>query len=407
MTLIIAQKVEDLIFIYADTFSNNDFTRESINWFQQPMKKIFRLTDRFVVSFSGSSYYMMKMINDAKAASVEEIGDIEELWGRNVEIDLVIIDTEKFNLHRMSERGVENLDACYIGSRSGFEKYQRLRHTDIPPEYTGFYMVRMPEGATPRGHEVFGNAHQAFQAVLFETDGSFGGVPISYVVTPEEQTFGTHCAVYRGPLNEEEVAPGRWTPMVFRDAVEGQFIASIWGSRNTSAIYFPNAMLGFLGSQDQEDTTEYIKYSKTDGYDFTFETERLGVGAGISTWNSWQNEFNEVKQYIQERNRDKANYIINKMRSTITHQLKAWNEKFDEESDNFFKSISQSGAINIDIGMINAISAYYSVKVELLKTLYGAVDKDLSTQKNAWGAMVADLRFQVGARDFKNDPKGS
>lgn len=407
MTLVIAQKIESLIFLYADTFSINDYTRESVNWFQQPMKKIFPLNDRFVFGFSGNPYYMIKLIRDMQNNKPKTIEQVKELWGENQEIDLIVADAIDHELYRMSDRGVECINACYVGSPTGFEAYQRFRHEGIPQDYANFSVVRMPEGATPNGHEVFGHAHQAFQAVMFETDGTFGGIPISYVMTPQEQRFGTHCAVYRGPLKEEELAPGRWTSMGFRDAVEGQFIASVWGSQAISAIYFPNARLGFLGSNDRENPTEYARHAQIDGYDFTYESEQYGAGAGISTWDSWQNSFHKVQQYVREGNQKKAHYALKKLHGQITHQIKAWNEDFDENNENFHESISECGNVTINISMVNAISAYYVSKIEFSKRFEGAISRDLSLQKNAWDTMVADLRFQVSAGGFRQERERS
>lgn len=65
MTLIYARKLPTLTYIIADTFSEITLTKEKFNWFSQPIRKIFSISDKYVVAFSGNSHRAMSALRIA------------------------------------------------------------------------------------------------------------------------------------------------------------------------------------------------------------------------------------------------------------------------------------------------------------------------------------------------------
>jgi len=63
MTLVYAKKIENLIYLITDTFSVDDYQKNSINWLSKPMRKIFNIGEKFVVAFSGNPHYIMEIFN--------------------------------------------------------------------------------------------------------------------------------------------------------------------------------------------------------------------------------------------------------------------------------------------------------------------------------------------------------
>ena len=259
-------------------------------------------------------------------------------------------------------------------------------------------MTRLPDGASEAAAADYGRSLIAFQATLFETDGTFGGVPISYTITDESYGFGMHIAVYRGPIAEGEVGPpGMWTTLRFQDATQGGYICSIWGSENASAIYYPNGKLGFLSSDAENASFEYNKLSPIDGYDFEHCALKIGAGMGISTWDNWSAAAAKGHSFIRDGNSDRASGMLDKLRTAIIHQMQARNSDINVEFDLLSQIIDINGQIEVNFEQVNRIIAYVNLRLAFANNFEGMDDtKKYGMECNFWNNLVRGLKFAVG-----------
>ncbi|MEP0565217.1 MAG: hypothetical protein ABJC64_12500, partial [Paracoccaceae bacterium] len=268
MTLVVAQKTDDCILLFADTFSLDNWRKEKINWFTSPRKKIFHLSDEIVIAFAGNPYLIRQILEQNKHSPITSLNDLSDIWDGNPETDLFVVCRQSCQLFKLSDSGIQEVAASYIGSKSGFETFQKLKSDiaggdDLLAPGTSLAAYQMPDPASATSTEIYGQLVKAFSATLRSTDGTFGGVPISYYSTAESSGFLSHVEVYRGPLDEAELGVGNWSTISFQDLNFSQYIVSVWGSANRSAFFFPDANTGLISDESESDEI-YKKFGDVD-----------------------------------------------------------------------------------------------------------------------------------------------
>lgn len=360
MTLIVARKFENIILVLSDSFSENTTTKEKFNWYSNPIRKIFELSDRFLISFSGNSHNFLKLMGEQRNSSSLTIFEIASSASNFDDIELLVVDMIEMRLYTIKNGECRETDVGYAGSPSGFEIFQRNRHSEkgLPDTYT--HMHRVPDGLSNEARALFESYNRAFAATLLDTDLSFGGVPICWYCTENIREFNSCLTNTRGSVDPEELKENTWVKLQPQDKFGGAFTTSVWGSERGVAIYYPEISFGLIHDGTFDEGVEYHRIPKVDGYEFTMIAKERQCGAGISSWDSFENRARKINQTLLEGRFNFASDLIRDARSEILSDLHRENKDMIDSLPEPESFVEIGGRVSIQT--IYNISQYLHLK---------------------------------------------
>lgn len=408
MTLVIAQKTEDQIFLLSDTFSENEKTATQYNWFVEPLVKIVKVNEEFVVAYSGNSEVALECLKSA--ASIHSDDMVAHFLDSHLlsKDDGSIVEYIAVNsLHRLLfsiKNGIASqVDMAYIGSQSGFAKFRQYQARIGGPrsnEETVIEIRRAINGLSERSTEKFNEYFSAFKETLLVTDGTYGGLLVPYVIAENFCGYLPYLINHRGEVSSEETSHQSPHPLSFQDQTRGAFSASFWGTDEAFAAYYFYGASGVVYSGLDISGIECELISKIDGYDFVGIAEAKGCGEGVfSMWNSWQNDLSKVGVYFGRGEKSKSELMLKSVCAQIEKKLGAMNEgRVFDFGDNIHSNASDAGAVVFDIEAINMLTAYSERKVAFYNASGNAkMASSWSQELVEWKATIGQLKFQLNS----------
>ena len=397
MSLIYARRTGNLVYFLADTFSEEGITGISYNWFSEPILKIFRRTD-VVVAFSGNSHLAQKCILSFSGEKLEDAISALCQSSASSAVDYAICHIPTNRLFFIENGKSDERDNGYLGSISGFEIFQKEKLEPSQLEQTYMHIHQYVDDVEATANEDCASNLQAFKAALINSDRTFGGIAILYVVANSKSKFGTYASVYRGPLIESEMPLSGSSAMAFQDVHRGGYQVAVWGSATSLAIYFPDNGPGHIFQCIQNVCIEPRTFQQVDGYDFNDEAIAAGCGnEGISTWQNWRTAFRNAMKHLNLKKFDIVERRIDDIKETITNMLRGRNpDKEINIGSNFLESLHSCGKLVIPFDMANCITAHFELKINYFEAVNNTLKRDLTyRQYVTWNALLGDLTFAV------------
>jgi hypothetical protein len=400
MTLIYARRTGDLVYFLADTFSEEGGTAKKFNWFSEPIIKIIRRCD-VVMSFSGNSHLAQKCISSINGENLEAAVSALCQSSSSREVDYAICHVPTKRLMFIRDGLVEERMSGYLGSKSGFEALQKHKIEKPQQNHGQLHILQLVDDAEKTANEDYSGSLSAFKAALIDSDGTFGGVAISYVVSTSKSEYGTYTSIYRGPISESEMPLSGWGTVPHQDTQHGAYRVEVWGSSAAMAIYFPDASLGHIFSNLEEANIEPKILRQTDGYDFTDEAVAAGCGVGgVATWKSWQNASYKAKQNLISKDFTRAQRRIEEIEKSIAVALSGRNPNKEINIDlDIVSSLQSCGSLPFTVDIINSITTLSELKLGYFEAVNDTVNRDFCSRQYAtwksWAeAILVEIQFK-------------
>lgn len=405
MTLIYACATDDLVFLLADTFTEIPLTARKFNWFTEPLAKIIRVNDDCLVAFAGSSAAASESIRRCRALGLVDIQELllqshTDNLGTDSAVDYVVCDVHSRSLQFIKNGKCENRAVGYIGSKDGFEVFQKHRLSgEINSDGASLKGIRIPDGVSVNTRSVFCSCVSAFVATLNDASGGCGGFMVPYVVSAKEEKFSSYILIFRGPIEESETPLiSGWHDIAFNDPRAGGFLITFWGSKDSFAAYFPNGACGVTYSGTAELIFECQFHKQIDGYDFSDLADSRGCGShGVSTWSNWKNHISKANQYLLDGRTDKAVQLVSEVGTMIAKDMVRLNPAahFDF-SRRVIENFTQEAPVGISFETLNMISAYLEVNVYLYHSVKQFDCRDMWRREFiTWNGFISSLKFEI------------
>ncbi len=411
MTLIIARKTDSFSFIIADTFSENEITKEKHSWYLEPLIKIVKIGKSCVVAFSGNSDSANKCLSECEELSISEIinkclESHKTSHSKSSVVDYVVCEISSGNFTFIKDGSAKNSILGYLGSKQGFEKFQKTKNdADIETRYSNFCGLKLVDGALEEDNLHYSKYVTAFDSTLAQSDSSFGGFSVNYIVEKGKGTYGMAAAMVRGPYEENELPIGGGGIIFMpQDSYNGGYSISCWGTDTAFAFYFPQGKIGGIFEGFSKNGFECEIFKKIDGYDFTdlAENKRCGCG-GLANWKSFNNALFKARQHLEAGDIKSLEKRLAEMKVEIENRLSALNDskKFDIENGFSHYFILMNGFIaNIDL--INCISSYLDFKIQLVINDPATSNRDFwGKEQVTWTSILQEMNFRMGVPHVK------
>lgn len=406
MTLVIAKSTESHFYFLADTYSEVPSTGQSFNWFTEPMVKIIRVNEKYVIAFAGNSHLAQECIKQVKEN--HEVNILEHALSSHQnsdqEVDYIIGEIASKKLYFVKNGKLQALPAGFIGSKSGFEKFQEnLANQTQTEDNVHIKVIRQPEGLLKKEAQNYSANLDAFRHTLMENDGTCGGFAVTYVISDEFEGYSPYCTIYRGNLNPEEMAETeRFVTVNHQDPYYGGFIISFWGTECTFALFYPFAGFGLTYTGFSEIGIECNTHSSIDGYDFIDLSKELDCGHNaILTWKHWAIEYDKFHKALSAGNLDLAHRYVRMIGAEVLKQLNNnGNGHLTEIDSGLFKGVLSIIPLTVDIEFLNMTTAY--LKAQIALNDYLGSDKTAIWKQDLtnWTSLINNFKFQVGTNDI-------
>jgi hypothetical protein len=397
MSLIYAQVTGNLIYFLADTFSESSIGKAQ-NWFAEPLIKIMQLGE-YVFAYAGNSILAAQCL---QANYVHEANVLLQTLCQSSsqgEVDYAICKISSKHLWFVKDGELQERASGYLGSKQGFELFQKHRNTNSQISSTEMHVTELPDGLSENESEAYSRSLSAFKAALIDTDGTFGGIAIPYVLSELKCGYGTYTSVYRGPLEESEVPLFGASTVQHQDSHRGAYRVEVWGDKSALAIYLPDAMTGRVFASMDGGASSTV-YHQIDGYDFTDLARDACCGdGGVSTWQSWPHAANKVRQYLFQQKFDRVQSRLREIEGTIISSLRGRNPEGlirGEIGIDFISELSAYGVLRLNIDVINCISTLFELRYQYYDALNQFDFRDSCQRQLAtWQATVAAISLEL------------
>jgi len=136
VTLIYAQKLEDCILVYSDTYSEVPMTQQRTNPFVDPLIKISMPINGVVVAYAGNSARAEAALQADEALSNSALLERLQVQSESDEVEFVVASQADLSLKKVSSAGVVEVQAAFLGSARGSEMLQAAIHSEMRPQGT-------------------------------------------------------------------------------------------------------------------------------------------------------------------------------------------------------------------------------------------------------------------------------
>lgn len=326
VTLIVARKIEDYIFVFSDTFSENPETRETYNWYSQPIRKVFKINEECWIAFSGNSHSFLALMRELKSAKLGSADDICDLAKGFEDLDLMVVDISRTTLYVIKDQKMQPVEVGYIGSKTGFEIFQLKKSIGKIVSGPAYGAHKVPDELGDQAYAELERYIMAFSEALSFTDSTFGGVPMCWAFGRGEAGLLRRYSVTRGAVSESELWPDGRARILPQDEYGGGTITSVWGSDLGCVIFFPFAELGLLHDGTIESGVDFQRFTRCDGFDINRIAMSHGFGKGIGNWDNYHNREIKIASTIAEERLEFARELLSDARDEIESHIVSLNE---------------------------------------------------------------------------------
>jgi hypothetical protein len=399
MSLVYAQRTGNIVYFLADTFSEITRTGVTCNWFAEPLIKIIQRGD-FVFAYAGNSYIAIQTIGAISSNGLDPAISTLCASSSSGQVDYAVCHIPSKRLLFIKEGSAGESSTGYLGSKQGFENFQRHRCAGSDDNQTQMHIVRLVNQINQEENASYTRSLSAFRTALIDTDGTFGGIAIPYVISDEICAYGTYTSVYRGQLREAEMPISEYGDVPHQDMYRGGYCVEVWGSKSALAVYLTGAMTGHIFSSSSETFPSHRSITQVDGYDFSDVANAAGCGEqGISTWKNWQNAARNARKSLIGRDFDKAQKRLAHMEEEVVATLNGMNSNLPKKiavNDNLISELRAARAITLSVDVINCISVLLELRHEVQNASGDAQKHDFCLQQLVtWRALVERLAIKL------------
>jgi len=406
MTLVCAKKLEDCIYIFADTFWETPMlgSGKKVEWAHGPLVKIIVLPNDQVIAYAGNSHFAQHAIDEIKKYCPSDASEILLGVSRSnpEDIDFLLADRKDMSLRRISSNSIQEVRVSYLGSPSGFNEFQRISHgcgnEDL--EEPIISMIRLPEGLSEKSREKFASDYNDFERVLLASQGDeYGGYPASYIITSSYQQYWGMTKLYRGPLSNEEMRPvtkSGWNSINLNDGINGGYHLLSGGGKRSFFFHIPNGNLGFIYRGDESVNLHMECYNHINGYDFSYLVKKANCLPYTSTWRSRGNDRMHLERLLLCGELDRAVEFVNELLDELSSSISSKNNKKVNLSDGVLKELHRLSPIILSLDEIMKIDYIFDARVSIFSRSHGGdVDSKAVFEQEQWRALLDANRFKV------------
>jgi hypothetical protein len=243
LTLIVARKIDQSIFLISDTIVSYPDNRK-VN--PLDVKNKIVNFQNVIVAAAG----VIEPVHEHLIGLPAEIGFLEMttecrklLEKYRQYVDFILIDPNSFHLCKLNFSGEEVSESLWIGSHQAFSRFQESAHkvrtnSDAEVDEATLALLKQPEGTTQSFSDTYFRCLRAFDQLVRSNLAEVGGFPIPFIVSAGFVGFGTYCFRYSGRMHAQQV-PSVWTLVEFSREVFGSFSYYLCGSESGFEVTVP------------------------------------------------------------------------------------------------------------------------------------------------------------------------
>lgn len=206
---------------------------------------------RSLVAFSGDAYSGGRLIEEVAAMPSDRnaIRVLCEAQAENPTIDFLymFLDEDAARLFKISNGGAEEMAATFIGEKSAFEQFQRIRHRaeieTAPLSFENFIFGSRAPREIPES--ISKATISMLRMFLQRTERDVGGWAVPYVLIPEGAYMCGYAHAVSDPILDE-VAPGAVVPHGTAGAGGYGLSVTEFGDLEGMVVYLHQASSGLI-----------------------------------------------------------------------------------------------------------------------------------------------------------------
>ena len=261
MTLIYARQLNDVMYCFADTASSNQVTKTYDHAIQEPLIKIISISPGLVLAFAGDTKFVSRVKLGSGLVDKDELvaASLASARESNGTTDFLILDRSSWSMTHVTRDGATACKAQSLGLREAKESLVAERVDPAPTNTTFFQGIGLPEGCSSDSQTLYSSDLQAFLSVMDGNHPDYRGVATPYVMTATQSGFLHYFRSTRGPVETEELVPGKPTPLALADKFRGQCNFTFGGGEDWLAYHFFEPGIGVFAtaSRNARDVTTY------------------------------------------------------------------------------------------------------------------------------------------------------
>lgn len=410
MTLIYAERRDDMIYFLADTFWERPLTGEQRSWSLNPLVKLISLRSGVLVAYAGNSDQAERAIEQSINAPQPDLLELliashleSRLHGN--EVEFLVAFQDDLTLVQIKNGAAATVTNSFLGSAANFNRFQSVRHSGCGSDFdqTMISVVDLPEGCSPESCNRYSSAMHAFQATISEpVDEECGGICVPYILTRARGSFMHYLGVWRGAIQEQELSLDGSGSVPFNDPFNGQCILAFGGHASGFFAHFVEGGFAFVHRGFSEDRLSARIIRGVDPYDVADELTRRGMPAGFSTWRSAERDASKIRNLINSRQSERAAKLITESATSLAKRLSSTdqlqNVSFDE---GFLQPLREFVSIECSLDDLNHLGFLIQARfVVLQQGGDGAVAANAQKEWNSWREMSSALRFRISMNKF-------
>ena len=404
MTIVYAEKLDDLIFVLADTFWERPLLGQSRDWRMEPLSKIVNLENKVTISFSGNADLASTAISRVRESNC--LGTRSLLLNAHLAsgktVDFVLVDHENFSLILISDGVSTEVRNCHLGSPRGFTKFQELRHGESDHEIaaqTMLSLVRSPDGVSDTSSGRYSHSLKKFQQTLVqsnEPESDWGGFAVPFYLNSAGWTYGSYLENTRAPLDTVELSPAGPSAVPHNDLISGGYQIGFTGSNLGYAAHFVNGGFGFIYRGFEQQALQIAKYTQVNPYNFALEAEKIGCSS-FGTWRSAINDSVQLYNFVAQSSTDGIRFLLKFREEELLGRISSSSAgQFVDFSQGVLAALNRAGEFELVPETLNLITFVVLARSELAK-LCDDKEKWRKTLRELaiWQQTVAAMKFST------------
>ncbi len=402
MTLIYAERCDDLIFVISDTFWERPLLGKSKEWRMEPSAKIINF-ERMTVGFAGN---IEIAIAGLKAIQGKEPAESWKLLlaihqSSNQATDFVFVDHKAFILSLISGGRIKEVQNCHIGSSTGFAEFQRLRIVgDTPSEHpvTTLGVVRMPDNISETAATRYSMSLNRFHECLnsgMVAEPDWGGFAVPWYLTTGENRYGDYLSVARSPIDSVEISPQGVSNIPLNDRIFGGHQLGFTGSSGGFAAHFIRGGFGFIYRGFEQSGVELEKHIGINPYDFAL----LADGIDCFSFGIWRNVTNDTIQlynFVGVKNSDGIAFLLKFREDELLGRIRNAGGEAVDFSQGILPGLERAGKFVSNLETIDWITFVIQARLELAK-LSGDSKKEAVafSEMVIWRSSIGEIKLEI------------